>query len=387
MKTLTALCLCALSLFGQCKSKIGGTICNGGAACTAPNGGAGTCRNLAASGQIAQCGCLANYVPPPAPTVNLSVNPPSITVGQPATLTWSTTSADTVSILPTLGTVAASGSAIVYPQSTTTYGLFAQNSIATAATTATVQVSTITVYPYPPVPTLTADLNAASWYFDYPPSQSIYNPATGVWGQNLYNLPGPVLAFDFPQIDLFVAGQGAPYINPIGQQSYWTWDFVSYVMTNPLDSTWRDISQKSSVLATVNLVAVGGGARTFNYQLNANNTCTYPAEMHLILAADDWDTVDNHAIESTDQQYQTPSYSITMQVGVGPQALTVPLDPKNWIFRVSGQRASSNPTDWQYVLTHLTKVGVTFGGGCFYAHGVNVSGGPVQMQISNLQVQ
>ena len=47
---------------GPCVSKIGGTVCGGGTACTAPDSKAGTCKNIAAAGQPASCQCVDNTV-------------------------------------------------------------------------------------------------------------------------------------------------------------------------------------------------------------------------------------------------------------------------------------------------------------------------------------
>lgn len=45
-----------------CVSKIGGTVCGGGTACTTTNSAPGTCKNTAAAGQAANCQCVANTV-------------------------------------------------------------------------------------------------------------------------------------------------------------------------------------------------------------------------------------------------------------------------------------------------------------------------------------
>ena len=47
---------------GPCVTKIGGTVCGGGLACTAPDSKAGTCKNVAAAGQPASCQCVDNTV-------------------------------------------------------------------------------------------------------------------------------------------------------------------------------------------------------------------------------------------------------------------------------------------------------------------------------------
>jgi RHS repeat-associated protein len=86
----------------------------------------------------------------PAPTVRLTVNPQTVIQGAPATLTWSSTLADTVSIQPGIGPVSASGSLTVSPSQTTTYILTAIGRGGTVNASAT-----LTVLP-PPTVTLGA---------------------------------------------------------------------------------------------------------------------------------------------------------------------------------------------------------------------------------------
>ena len=74
------------------------------------------------------------------PTAKLTAAPTTITVGNSATLTWSTTNATSVSIDNGIGTVAASGSTTVSPTTTTTYTLTATGSSGTVTATATVTV-------------------------------------------------------------------------------------------------------------------------------------------------------------------------------------------------------------------------------------------------------
>ena len=57
----------------------------------------------------------------PPPALMLSVAPGSIDLGENATLTWSSTNAESVEITPDLGTVPGAGSRIVSPRTTTTY--------------------------------------------------------------------------------------------------------------------------------------------------------------------------------------------------------------------------------------------------------------------------
>lgn len=69
-----------------------------------------------------------------------SATPASILPGQSSTLTWSVQNSTSVSISPTVGNVAASGSTSVSPTATTTYTLTASGPGGTITATATVQV-------------------------------------------------------------------------------------------------------------------------------------------------------------------------------------------------------------------------------------------------------
>ena len=68
---------------------------------------------------------LCTQIPP---TAKLTAAPTTITAGNSATLTWSTTNTTSVSIDNGIGTVAASGSTTVSPTTTTTYTLTANGS-------------------------------------------------------------------------------------------------------------------------------------------------------------------------------------------------------------------------------------------------------------------
>jgi peptidoglycan-associated lipoprotein len=62
--------------------------------------------------------------PPPTPSASLAASPNELQAGRPATLTWNTQNASQVSISG-VGTVAARGSTIIRPQTSTTYVLAA----------------------------------------------------------------------------------------------------------------------------------------------------------------------------------------------------------------------------------------------------------------------
>jgi hypothetical protein len=64
----------------------------------------------------------AQLAPPPAsPSVALSASPASAQAGQPVKLTWSSTNVTSITLEPSMGNVAAQGSATVRPSQSTTY--------------------------------------------------------------------------------------------------------------------------------------------------------------------------------------------------------------------------------------------------------------------------
>jgi hypothetical protein len=89
----------------------------------------------------------AQQAPPSAsPSVALSASPASAQVGQPVTLTWSSTNANSITLEPSMGHVAAQGSATVRPSQSTTYTVTAAGPGGSARASAQV---TITSAPSP----------------------------------------------------------------------------------------------------------------------------------------------------------------------------------------------------------------------------------------------
>jgi hypothetical protein len=83
----------------------------------------------------------AQLAPPASPTVALSASPASAQAGQPVTLTWSSTNATSVTLEPSLGRVAAQGSAKVKPSQSTTYTVTARGTGGSAHASAQVIIT------------------------------------------------------------------------------------------------------------------------------------------------------------------------------------------------------------------------------------------------------
>ena len=93
-----------------------------------------------------------------APVINsFAANQSYIQPGQTATLTWTVSNADTVTISPSVGSIPSSGSYNVTPGYTTTYTLFATNSAGSVSAS-----TTVTVAPYVSTSTIGSSISVAS---------------------------------------------------------------------------------------------------------------------------------------------------------------------------------------------------------------------------------
>jgi YD repeat-containing protein len=75
------------------------------------------------------------------PTASITINPESITLGQPATLSWQCTNSDTCEITPNIGAVASSGTMNISPTATTDYTITATGPGGIVTNTASITVA------------------------------------------------------------------------------------------------------------------------------------------------------------------------------------------------------------------------------------------------------
>ena len=90
----------------------------------------------------------------PPPTVSINADPETVPLGEPSTLTWSSTHADTCEIDQGVGSVTVNGSVSVSPSETTTFTITATGPEGTASADVTI---TVTDPDTPPSVTMTPD--------------------------------------------------------------------------------------------------------------------------------------------------------------------------------------------------------------------------------------
>ena len=95
---------------------------------------------------VASLSCQVQAEEPEIPEIDIpvinefSLNPTSIYAGEPVTITWSTSNADTVFVHPEIGNAEVSGTLLWYPASSTTYTITATNSAGTASSSVSVNL-------------------------------------------------------------------------------------------------------------------------------------------------------------------------------------------------------------------------------------------------------
>jgi len=163
-------------------------------------------------------------------------------------------------------------------------------------------------------------------------------------------------AFSFPSGSNCMGKSGCPGVHYVT---------TKYTTPLPADSTLI-ISFK--VEATSDTV--------FNFKLKWDNTCDGPpASAHAMLErADD----DLHG--ANNRFWSNP---IALRLGNGEYTMTIKLSPDQWT-NVEGERS---PSGFAETLEHMGNIGLTFGGGCFFGHGVNVSGVPARFIMTRLELE
>ncbi len=106
----------------------------------------------------ATCGVTVTVSPAQMPRIiTFTANPTTITVGSSSTLNWQVENATTVTITPTVGTVALTGNTNVSPTQTTIYTLTATNKNGTVTAQATVTVNPLPTGQNPQITSFTAN--------------------------------------------------------------------------------------------------------------------------------------------------------------------------------------------------------------------------------------
>jgi hypothetical protein len=162
--------------------------------------------------------------------------------------------------------------------------------------------------------------------------------------------------------------------------SGWYFDFpaapgsVHYVLAEV--NMAASLSVDASILVTTTETPV------FVYNLQPDNTCIYPAHVRFLLQ----EQGDDLSGTNGKQYFRWWSTSVAYQLAPGQADLSASLtDLSQWV-SVFGEKANASAAateGFKQAMANLSNVGFAFGGGCFYGHGVRVTGGSARFAVAN----
>jgi hypothetical protein len=164
----------------------------------------------------------------------------------------------------------------------------------------------------------------------------------------------------------------------------WYFDFPSAPGSVHYVTAAVNMIASKSVSAIIEVTTAG--PPIFEYALQANNTCVNPAHVRLLLQ----EKGDDLSGAGGKQFYRWWSIKAAYELAPGSTVLTAKIsDPSQWV-SVLGERADASAAataGFRRAMNNLGAVGFSFGGGCFFGHGVRVSGGGARFAVTSYIVE
>ncbi len=137
----------------------------------------------------------------------------------------------------------------------------------------------------------------------------------------------------------------------------------------------REISGSVSMSVQVTTT----GPVVFNYMTEPFNTCPTPASVRPFIWAN------RNSFAEFDRWWSNPT---ALTLAPGSATLTVRLAPDQWssVNGKFGNADAASQAAFTNALRNVSSLGLTFGGGCFFGHGVNVQGGSARFALVSYQV-
>jgi hypothetical protein len=164
----------------------------------------------------------------------------------------------------------------------------------------------------------------------------------------------------------------------------WYFDFptdpnsVHYVLAAVNMAASSDVA--ASILVTTT------GTPVFVYNLQPDNNCVYPAQVRFLLQ----EKGDDLSGTNGKQYFRWWSNSVAYQLAPGPANLSASLTDLSQWTSVLGEKANASAAataGFKQAMANLGNVGFSFGGGCFFGHGVRVSGGGARFVVTSYTVK
>jgi hypothetical protein len=164
----------------------------------------------------------------------------------------------------------------------------------------------------------------------------------------------------------------------------WYFDFPSAPGSVHYVTTAVNLIASKRVSASVEVTTTG--TPTFEYALDVNNTCVNPAHVRFLLQ----EKGDDLSGAGGKQYYRWWSINAAYELAHGLTTLTAQVSDLSQWSSVLGERADASAAataGFKQAMNNLGAVGFSFGGGCFYGHGVRVSGGGARFAVTSYTVK
>jgi hypothetical protein len=141
------------------------------------------------------------------------------------------------------------------------------------------------------------------------------------------------------------------------------------------------LSGKSQMTATFRI----SGAPAF--QATPSGACPIPPSAHLFFAKQGYAVTDTGALDfATQRWWSNPIYPA---LKAGETTITVPLVAGQWsdVWGMKGDASMAARAAFSRALTEAGEIGLTFGGGCAFGHGVNVASGKAVFTLVRLEAE
>jgi hypothetical protein len=196
---------------------------------------------------------------------------------------------------------------------------------------------------------------------------------SSLWYQAQYNFQG-----NYEQDLNTSRGVSSVYFNiPDSSTDWWTTRLFYYTQ-KPLSFSTSEVLNVTFQVSTV-------GTPTFDWQSEASNTCAIPpAGIRPFFFSQLSKLQHNYTYEWWANTKS--SYYILHDTNGTSVTLSVSFDPANWS-SIYGVFGNQDVKDFTAALSNINYIGLSYGGGCFFGHGVSVNGGEATFTLQSLNVE
>jgi hypothetical protein len=164
----------------------------------------------------------------------------------------------------------------------------------------------------------------------------------------------------------------------------WYFDFPT--APNSVHYVVAAVNMAASEYADASILVITTETPAFVYNLQPDNTCNYPAHVRFLLQ----ESGDDLSGTNGKQYFRWWSNSVAYQLASGPANLRASLTDLSQWTSVFGEKANASAAavvGFKQAIANLGNVGLSFGGGCFYGHGVRVSGGGASFALTSYKIK